>query len=220
VKALIDAEPNMRALLTRDGDYFLPLAVRVEKARKVKADLFVSIHADAFIRPHARGSSVFPSSPTLRQLLALTSVQPIALPRKATVANPEFDRLADKGALLEWAVYAGHRYGTRRQWVDEKLEEGRVVLLDIDVQGAEQIRRQRPDALLVFLVAPSDEELQRRLARRGTESEAERARRLATARAEMAAAERFDHVVVNDDLERCVAQIGGLIRACVDARAP
>ena len=59
LKALVDAEPNMRALLTRDGDYFLPLHVRVDKARKVRADLFVSIHADAFIRPHARGSSVF-----------------------------------------------------------------------------------------------------------------------------------------------------------------
>jgi N-acetylmuramoyl-L-alanine amidase len=59
LKALVDAEPNMRALLTRDGDYFLPLAVRVDKARKVKADLFVSIHADAFVRPDARGSSVF-----------------------------------------------------------------------------------------------------------------------------------------------------------------
>ena len=59
LKALVDAEPGMRALLTRDGDYFLPLAMRVEKARKVKADLFVSIHADAFVRPHARGSSVF-----------------------------------------------------------------------------------------------------------------------------------------------------------------
>jgi len=59
LKALVDAEPNMRALLTRDGDFFLPLAVRVEKARKVKADLFVSIHADAFVRPDARGSSVF-----------------------------------------------------------------------------------------------------------------------------------------------------------------
>ena len=59
LKALVDAEPGMRALLTRDGDYFLPLALRVEKARKVKADLFVSIHADAFVRPHARGSSVF-----------------------------------------------------------------------------------------------------------------------------------------------------------------
>src|SRR5204863_9203089 len=59
LKTLIDAEPNMRAILTRDGDYYLPLHVRVDKARKVKADLFVSIHADAFIRPHARGSSVF-----------------------------------------------------------------------------------------------------------------------------------------------------------------
>jgi N-acetylmuramoyl-L-alanine amidase len=59
LKTLVDAEPGMRALLTRDGDYFLPLALRVEKARKVKADLFVSIHADAFVRPHARGSSVF-----------------------------------------------------------------------------------------------------------------------------------------------------------------
>jgi len=59
LKALVDAEPNMRAVLTRDGDYFLPLQVRVDKARKVRADLFVSIHADAFIRPHARGSSVF-----------------------------------------------------------------------------------------------------------------------------------------------------------------
>jgi len=59
LKALVDAEPNMRAVLTRDGDYFLPLHVRVDKARKVRADLFVSIHADAFIRPHARGSSVF-----------------------------------------------------------------------------------------------------------------------------------------------------------------
>src|SRR5260370_30480391 len=59
LKALVDAEPNMRAVLTREGDYFLPLDVRVEKARQLKADLFVSIHADAFVRPHARGSSVF-----------------------------------------------------------------------------------------------------------------------------------------------------------------
>ena len=65
MKTLVEAEPNMRALLTRDGDYFLPLAVRVDKARKVKADLFVSIHADAFVRPDARGSSVFALSAAL-----------------------------------------------------------------------------------------------------------------------------------------------------------
>ena len=122
-----------------------------------------------------------------------------------------FEAMAADGRLLEWAEYAGNLYGTPRAPVEEAIAEGRVVLLEIEVQGALQVKERVPDALLVFLVPPSVEELERRLAGRGTEDAATVARRLGVAQRELAAKDAFDHVVVNDDLERCVAEVRDLI---------
>lgn len=127
------------------------------------------------------------------------------------VDDRSFDRMVADGELLEWATYAGNRYGTPRAPVDEALEAGRDVLLEIEVQGALQVRARRPDAILLFLRPPSEEELERRLLERGTEDATQRSLRLATARRELQAAGRFDHQVVNDDLDGCVETILALL---------
>lgn len=129
-----------------------------------------------------------------------------------------FDAMADQGELLEHAAYAGHCYGTPRAGVREAVDAGKVVVLDIEVQGALQIRQHVPDALLVFLAPPSLEELERRLRGRGTEDDAAVQRRLDTARRELAEQASFDVVAVNDDLEVCVSQVVDAIRAVRRAR--
>jgi guanylate kinase len=124
------------------------------------------------------------------------------------VSPDEFDRMVADGELLEWAVVHGrHRYGTPRGPVEERLAAGRPALLEIDLQGARQVRETMPDAFFVFLAPPSFDELVRRLVGRGTEDEEERARRLETARVEMAAEGEFDHVIVNDDVERATDEL-------------
>lgn len=132
------------------------------------------------------------------------------------VDDATFDRLAAEGEFLEWAVVHGrHRYGTPKAPVLARLAEGRPALLEIDLAGARQVRASMPDARFVFLAPPSVDELVRRLVGRGTENEAERARRLATAEVEMAAAPEFDHVIVNDDVQRATDElvaVMGLVR--------
>jgi guanylate kinase len=124
------------------------------------------------------------------------------------VDDAEFDRLVERGELLEWAVVHGSaRYGTPRGPVERALAEGQPALLEIDLQGARQVRRSMPDALFVFLRPPSWEELVRRLVGRGTETEEQRGRRLATARSEMAAELEFDVAVVNDDVRRATDEL-------------
>jgi len=124
------------------------------------------------------------------------------------VDGPTFDRMIADGEFLEWALVHGrHRYGTPRAPVLAKLAEGRQTLLEIDLAGARQVRAAMPDARFVFLAPPSWAELERRLVDRGTESAEERARRLATARVELAAESEFDHVVVNDDVRRATDEL-------------
>lgn len=114
------------------------------------------------------------------------------------VSDEEFDAMVAGDQLLEWAVVHGtHRYGTPRGPVEERLAAGQPVLLEIDLNGARQVRSTMPAAVFVFLAPPSIQELQRRLAARGTEDVAERARRLQTAEVEMAAESEFDFTVVN-----------------------
>lgn len=124
----------------------------------------------------------------------------------------EFERMVRAGELLEHATYAGNRYGTPRAPVDAQLASGAPALLEIELQGARQVRRAMPEAHLVFLAPPSWEELVRRLTGRGTESPEVVAARLALARQELAAEAEFDEVVVNDDVElaadRLVASMG------------
>ncbi len=124
------------------------------------------------------------------------------------VDNAEFDELVAGGQLLEWAVVHGrNRYGTPRKAVEEVLAQGRPALLEIDLQGARQVRQTMPGAFFVFLKPPSLEELVRRLVGRGTEDSEERARRLRTAEVEMAAEAEFDVSIVNDDVLRATDEL-------------
>ncbi|TQK19572.1 guanylate kinase [Microbacterium sp. SLBN-154] len=127
------------------------------------------------------------------------------------VDDGEFDRLIAEGQLLEWAtVHNSHRYGTPRRPIEEALAAGRTVLLEIDLQGARQVRAAEPSATLVFLLPPSWDELVNRLVGRGTEDAEERARRLRTARVELAAQPEFDYRVVNDDVARAASEVVSL----------
>lgn len=120
----------------------------------------------------------------------------------------QFDELVATDQMLEWAVVHGvNRYGTPREPVERQLAAGRPVLLELDLQGARQVRASMPDAQFVFLAPPSWDELVDRLVGRGTESGEERARRLETARAELAAVAEFDHTVVNDDVSRATDEL-------------
>jgi len=124
------------------------------------------------------------------------------------VDDAEFDRLVATGELLEWAeLHGSHRSGTPRGPVDDVLAAGGKALLEIDVQGARQVRAVRPDAVLVFLVPPGWDELVRRLVGRGTESDAQRQHRLATARTELAAANEFDVTIVNVDVRQAAEDL-------------
>lgn len=127
------------------------------------------------------------------------------------VDRHEFDQLIAAGQLLEWAEFAGHRYGTPRGPVEANLAAGIPALLKIDLQGARQVREAMPAALLVFLAPPSKEELQRRLIGRGTDDEETIARRLAHADEELAAESEFDVTVVNDSRERAADELVALL---------
>ncbi len=127
------------------------------------------------------------------------------------VDDATFDRMVDRGEFLEWAPVHRWRYGTPRAQVQEALASGHDVLLELDVQGAKQVRERVGDALLIFLTPPSEQELIRRLMSRGTEPADELAVRQANSVRELAAAPAFDHIVVNDDLARCVDQVVELI---------
>ncbi|MEX2467478.1 MAG: guanylate kinase [Gemmatimonadota bacterium] len=132
------------------------------------------------------------------------------------LSHDAFLRMIERGELVEWAAVHGRMYGTPKAVLDEAAAQGRHVLLDIDVQGARQVRAAVPDAKLIFVLPPSIESLMRRLRDRGTEAPQEVARRLRSALDELRAAEDFDYVVVNDDLDRCLAEIEGI----VDGRVP
>jgi guanylate kinase len=130
------------------------------------------------------------------------------------VDEAEFARMERDGELLESAVVHGrNHYGTPRRPVEEALAAHRMALLEIDLQGARQVRASMPEALFVFLAPPSWAELERRLVGRGTEDAAERARRLNTARVELAAEEEFDETIVNDDVRRAAEELVSLMRS-------
>ena len=122
-----------------------------------------------------------------------------------------FDLLADDGQLLEHAEYAGNRYGTPRGPVEQALARGRPAVLEIELQGARQVREAMPAAQLVMLVPPSWQELVTRLTGRGTEDEAVVAKRLQVAKEELAASEEFDAVVVNSDVRQAAQELLTLV---------
>lgn len=135
------------------------------------------------------------------------------------ISEEEFDHMIADGELLEWAPFVDHRSGTPRAFVESSLSQGRDVILEIDVKGADQARKQVPEALLIFLAPPSMDELERRLRGRDTEDDERIARRLETASWEMTQRDWFDHVVVNDDLERATEEVAAIIDASRTGRS-
>jgi guanylate kinase len=129
------------------------------------------------------------------------------------VDEAAFDLMIATGGLLEWADVHGRRYGTPRRSLEEPLARGHIVVLDIDVQGARQVRQACEDAVLVFVLPPSMEELYRRLRDRGSEDSAARRARLGTASDELGAARDFDYLVVNDDFQRALATLRAILVA-------
>jgi len=136
------------------------------------------------------------------------------------VGVPEFRSMLDRGELAEWATVHGNLYGTRARSLEDALALGRDLLLDIDTQGAAQLRGRYPDAVLIFILAPSVKDLEQRLRERRSDAEHEIARRLARAREEIALWRRYDYLIVNRDVKEALDQLESIILAerCRTAR--
>lgn len=128
-------------------------------------------------------------------------------------SRAEFEQMIREDALLEWAEYSGNYYGTPESAIRRWLAEGKNVLLEIEVQGAEQVMDHRADLVSLFITIPSMQELERRLRERGTETEERIRTRMAVARRELTRAFRYDYVVLNDEVERAVGRINTIIDA-------
>ena len=124
----------------------------------------------------------------------------------------EFERRVDAGDFLEHATYSGNRYGTLRQEVERRLAEGRSVVLEIEVQGARQVRKAMPEAVQIFIAPPDPESLRERLEGRGTDSADAIERRLQTAEVELEAQAEFPHVIVNDEVQKAASKLESLVR--------
>ena len=129
------------------------------------------------------------------------------------VSNEEFEKLINENGLIEHAGYIDHYYGTPRKFVEDKLAQGIDVILEIEIQGALQIKEQYPDAVLLFVMPPSVSELEKRLRGRGTETEEVILQRLKRAKEESVGIEKYDYLVINDDLEKCTERLHGIIEA-------
>ena len=127
------------------------------------------------------------------------------------VTEAAFAAMAERGEFLESALVHGHHYGTNRLWIEEEMEAGRDVLLEIDWQGARQVRKHFPEAVGIFILPPSLEALEWRLHHRGTDSEATISRRLLGAGAEMAHAPEFDYVIINEVFDQALTELESIV---------
>jgi guanylate kinase len=135
------------------------------------------------------------------------------------LSEEEFAQRVQDGAFVEWAEYSGRRYGTLREELDQRILAGHPVVLEIELQGARQVRRTVPDAVQIFIAPPSPETLRLRLVGRGTDNAEDIERRLDGAREELAARQEFPHVVVNDRLEDAVDALENIVREALPSRA-
>ena len=129
------------------------------------------------------------------------------------ISHDEFRKRAEEGFFLEHAIYADHGYGTPKKFVEESLAAGKNVILEIELQGAMQVKKIYPDTTLIFITPPSVEELRRRLVGRGTETAEEIHKRLRRAVEEGRYMDQYDYIVVNDDLQTCIRQLDALMQA-------
>ena len=140
------------------------------------------------------------------------------------LSRQEFERWIQEGRFLEWAEYSGNLYGTPERKVEEFLDEGKSVILELELQGARQVQLRRPDAVMIFVRAPSLEETRRRLTGRATESEEALKSRLATAVGEVAARDEFDHEIINENREQArkdmIEKMESIVKGGNDAARP
>ncbi|CAD7770150.1 MAG: Guanylate kinase [Candidatus Methanoperedenaceae archaeon GB50] len=129
------------------------------------------------------------------------------------VSEKEFKKSIAKGEMLEWAKVYGHYYGTPLTFVQEKIAAGKDIVLDIDIQGAQAVKKKMPEAILIFLIPPSWNELQRRITSRSSDSPEEIKKRLEAAKKEILAAREFDYIVINDVLEDALKELVSIIQA-------
>ena len=125
----------------------------------------------------------------------------------------DFLEMVSRGEFLEWAEVHGNYYGTSKRWIEKEMEAGRDVLLEIDWQGAQQVRKVFPMAIGIFILPPSLDELKSRLSGRGTDSPETIARRFAAARDEMRHVDEFDYVIINDDLQQALGNLSSIVSA-------
>lgn len=123
------------------------------------------------------------------------------------LTKEEFQKCVDEDKFLEWAEFAGNRYGTKRKYINQCLYEGKDVILEIDTKGALQVKNQMPEAVLIFIAPPSIQALENRLRGRHTEDEATIQKRLNEVKEELKRAENFDYTIVNDDLEKAIFEL-------------
>ena len=128
------------------------------------------------------------------------------------VTKEQFEKMRDERKLIEYAQYVNNYYGTPKEYVEQKMAEGKDVILEIEIQGALKVEKRFPDALLLFVTPPSAEELRRRLVGRGTETLEVINARLARAAEEASGMEAYDYLLINDDLDRCVEEMHQLIQ--------
>ena len=130
------------------------------------------------------------------------------------LSKDEFENAIKNDEFLEWAEFSSNKYGTSKKTVEEQLDKGQNVLLEIEVQGAMQVKKKIPEAVLIFILPPSRDELEKRLRGRGTESEEAISKRLNTIEFEMKESENYDYKVVNDTVERAVGEILSIYESC------
>ena len=159
--------------------------------------------------------AILKEDPRLRYSISCTTRPPRGNERDGVdyyfLSNAAFREKIDSGELAEWAEVHGHLYGTSAKFLDDSLQRGYDILFDIDVVGAKKLYAKYPEATLVFIAPPSMEELKQRLAERGTDSSEAIEQRMKNARAEMAEAKWYHHVIVNDDLARAVSKLKAII---------
>ena len=129
------------------------------------------------------------------------------------ITKEEFEDRIDQGKLLEFAQYVGNYYGTPKDWVEEQLNAGKDIVLEIELQGAFQVRKKIPEAVLIFVLPPDMEELKRRLVNRGTETMEEIDRRIQRAMEEMEFVPEYDYVIINEDVEKSVDMLHNIVRS-------
>lgn len=160
-------------------------------------------------------NAVFPTIPNLKYSISVTTRPP----RKGEQdgvnyffrTEEEFEQLIAEERLLEWATFVGHRYGTPKDFVNEQIMNGNAVIMDIDIQGAAQVREKMPEAVFVFLLPPTWDELRQRLLRRGSDTEETISKRLLKSQEEIGHIVDYDYFIINDDLAKAAEQLRHII---------